>query len=160
MPTDIYLVGLGPGSLDRLSTATLDVLLDPAHGVVARTMSHPAACELAAQRLVVTCDDLYDAGQDFDVVYSSIAERVIAAAKQGPTVYAVPGSIGVGERAGEVLGGWEGGVGVRHSKASDGVWSDALRQPSHVAWAGVDCPHVAPPPPPNRRPMCPVWWKR
>ncbi|HDL42126.1 MAG TPA: nucleoside triphosphate pyrophosphohydrolase [Actinobacteria bacterium] len=103
MPTDIYLVGLGPGSLDRLSTATLDVLLDPAHGVVARTMSHPAACELAAQRLVVTCDDLYDAGQDFDVVYSSIAERVIAAAKQGPTVYAVPGSIGVGERAARLV---------------------------------------------------------
>lgn len=99
MPTDVYLVGLGPGGLDRLSTATLDILLDPAHAVITRTGSHPGATELAAQRRVVTCDDLYDAGQNFDVVYSAIAERVIAAAQERPTVYAVPGSIGVGERA-------------------------------------------------------------
>ncbi|VAV91586.1 Nucleoside triphosphate pyrophosphohydrolase MazG [hydrothermal vent metagenome] len=99
MAATLSLIGLGPGSLDRVSAGALAVLADPAVTVIVRTLAHPSARELAAQRPVVTCDDLYDLGSDFDTVYTSIADRVIAAATQGPTVYAVPGSIGVGERA-------------------------------------------------------------
>jgi len=67
--------------------------------VIIRTIDHPAAAELAAIRPVVSCDDLYDRADAIDDVYRMIAERVVAAAEQGPAVYAVPGSAVVGERA-------------------------------------------------------------
>jgi tetrapyrrole methylase family protein / MazG family protein len=99
MPGPLYLVGLGPGNLDRLPMAALSLLRDSANTVILRTVSHPAARELVAERDVDSCDDLYNSSEDFDAVYLAITERVLAAAQEGPTVYAVPGSTGVGERA-------------------------------------------------------------
>lgn len=64
-----------------------------------RTARHPGAQELAERRPINPCDDLYDAGAGFDDVYGAIVERVLEAASAGPTVYAVPGSAVVGERA-------------------------------------------------------------
>jgi tetrapyrrole methylase family protein/MazG family protein len=95
----IRIVGLGPGSLDRVAMPVRDVLVDPGTTVVCRTLHHPAAAELAQLRPVVTCDDLYEAAETFDDVYSAIADRVIAAAGEGPVVYAVPGSPLIGEFA-------------------------------------------------------------
>jgi tetrapyrrole methylase family protein/MazG family protein len=48
---------------------------------------------------VVFCDDLYEAHESFDDVYSAIASRVIDLAVDGPVVYAVPGSPTIGEFA-------------------------------------------------------------
>lgn len=101
--TAVRVVGLGPAGLDRLPTSTLDLLLDPAVPLIVRTIAHPAAAELAAQREVVGCDDLYESTDDFEGVYRAIADRVLAVAAKGPVTYAVPGSALVGERAVAIL---------------------------------------------------------
>ncbi len=74
------------------------MLLDSHRRVIVRTLHHPAAAELAAQRPVTSCDDIYEEAGDFDMVYDAIATRVIEAARDEPVVYAVPGSAVVGER--------------------------------------------------------------
>jgi tetrapyrrole methylase family protein/MazG family protein len=74
------------------------MLLDPATTVIVRTLQHPAAAELAAARVVETCDDLYQLAT-FEQVYDAIATRVIETSERGRTIYAVPGSALVGELA-------------------------------------------------------------
>lgn len=95
----ITITGLGPGSLERVSSPVRDLLLDESRTLIVRTLSHPAAAELAGMRDVISCDDLYEKGEQFDDVYSAIAERVVAASGAGPVVYAVPGSPTIGEFA-------------------------------------------------------------
>lgn len=99
MNSDLTIIGLGPSGLDRLPAAVLKTLRDPDRAVVLRTVHHPAAAALAAQRAVTDCDDIYESGAGFDDVYQMIVARVVASAAQQPTVYAVPGSAVVGERA-------------------------------------------------------------
>ena len=99
MTSRISIIGLGPAGLDRLRPVDVDRMMDPASSVIVRTLEHPASSELAGMRPVVTCDDLYEAADDFDDVYDAIVNRVIDAARVGPVVYAVPGSAIVGERA-------------------------------------------------------------
>lgn len=99
MTGHLTVLGLGPAGLDRLRSGDLDVLLDPAVSVIVRTEEHPAASQLSERRPIIACDDLYEAADDFDEVYDAIVERVLAAARSGPVVYAVPGSAVVGERA-------------------------------------------------------------
>ena len=94
----ITIVGLGPAGLDRTDPAVL-AIVDAATTVILRTCEHPAAADLAARREVVSCDDLYETADFFADVYEGICARVIAAAAEGPVVYAVPGSAVVGERA-------------------------------------------------------------
>ena len=98
LPGDLTIVGLGPGSLERLPPSTRAMLLDPSFIVIVRTLQHPAAAELAAVRVVQTCDDLYQHAT-FEEVYDAIADRVIEASERGKTLYAVPGSALVGELA-------------------------------------------------------------
>jgi len=96
--SELIIVGLGPGSLTRLPASTRSMLLDPATTVIVRTLQHPAAAELADQRVVQTCDDLYQHAT-YEEVYDAIADRVIEASQRGRTIYAVPGSPLVGELA-------------------------------------------------------------
>lgn len=93
----ITIVGLGPAGLDRVAPPGRAALQNEAARLVVRTLQHPAAAELAAIRSVESCDDLYDTAVDYDSLYGRIAERVCAGS--GPVVYAVPGSVLVGERA-------------------------------------------------------------
>ncbi len=95
----LAIVGLGPAGLNRLSERALSLLLDPDRRVILRTAHHPASQELLAARIVEVCDDIYERAAQFDDVYGAIAERVIASSVDAPTVYAVPGSAVVGERA-------------------------------------------------------------
>lgn len=95
----IKVIGLGPGSLDRVASPVRDLLVDPVTTVVCRTAHHPAAAELAQLRPVIDCDDLYEGADRFDDLYQAIADRVIAAARRGPVIYAVPGSPLIGEFA-------------------------------------------------------------
>ncbi len=98
MTGSITILGLGPAGLDRLRAADLERLVDPAATVLVRTLEHPAAEELAALRTIVTCDDLYEAADDFDEVYNAIVKRAMDVAGSSDIVYAVPGSAVVGER--------------------------------------------------------------
>lgn len=95
----ITIVGLGPGKLDRVPDPVLTLLLDPDRKVVLRTLDHPAARQLASQRIVISCDDLYEGGETFNDVYEAILARVLDESRLGPVVYAVPGSPLVGEFA-------------------------------------------------------------
>jgi tetrapyrrole methylase family protein/MazG family protein len=98
LPGDLTIVGLGPGSLERLPSSTRTLLLDPEAILIVRTLEHPAAAELAALRVVQTCDDLYQ-HETFEEVYDAITDRVVEATRRGRTIYAVPGSALVGELA-------------------------------------------------------------
>jgi tetrapyrrole methylase family protein / MazG family protein len=95
----ITITGLGPGDFDRIPYAVKTLLLDPARAVVVRTLEHPAARSLAELRPVLTCDDLYESGADFDDVYSAISDRVLELSRVSDVVYAVPGSPMMGEFA-------------------------------------------------------------
>jgi tetrapyrrole methylase family protein/MazG family protein len=95
----ITIVGLGPGTLDRLPTPVRALLLDPGTHVVLRTLMHPAATDLAELRDVEPCDDLYDSSDTFDDVYEAIVQRVVRRGGDGPVIYAVPGSPLIGEFA-------------------------------------------------------------
>ena len=98
-PAVITIAGLGPGDFDRIPSATRSTLLDDSVTLICRTRHHPAATHVATIREVVFCDDLYESNDSFDQVYRAIVDRVLAAAEQGPVVYAVPGSPLVGELA-------------------------------------------------------------
>jgi len=111
MTPGITVLGLGPAGLDRLRPSELALLLE-AEAVIARTEQHPAATELANQRTVVFCDDLYREGTDFEDVYGAIVDRVMIAGRSGPVVYAVPGSAIVGERAVPLLTAAAGSEGI------------------------------------------------
>ncbi len=95
----ITIIGLGPGDIDRVSGPVLSLLEDSNRTVITRTEHHPAAAQLAKTRAVVFCDDLYESSETFEDVYDAICARVLAAAKKGEVVYAVPGSPLVGEFA-------------------------------------------------------------
>lgn len=99
----ITIVGLGPAGIERVAAPIEEVLVDPDVTVVVRTGRHPAATDLAADREVVTCDDLYGESEGFDSVYGAIAARIVERAATGPVVYAVPGSAVVGERSVSIL---------------------------------------------------------
>ena len=99
MNGSLVIVGLGPAGMSSLSQAAAGAVADPEAAVIVRTAHHPAAEQLSRAREVITCDDLYEEGPDFDAVYGAIADRVLASARARPTVYAVPGSAAVGERS-------------------------------------------------------------
>ncbi len=116
MTAALTIVGLGPAGLERLSASVRAVLEDTGRTVILRTLEHPAAAVLASRRDVVTCDDLYESA-DFDGVYQAMVERVLRAARSGPTVYAVPGSAVVGERA---------VTGIRTRAEAEGIAIDVM----------------------------------
>ncbi len=94
----LIVTGLGPGDLSRTPAGAREALLDPDRRVILRTGQHPAAAQLARNRQVTTCDDLYNAGETFEDVYEAIVSRVLSAAEAGPVIYATPGSPLYGER--------------------------------------------------------------
>lgn len=98
MPGRIDIVGLGPGTRDD-RTLGVQRLLDGAKAIIVRTAIHPGVNDLVTDSRSVTCDDLYEAGASFDLVYQRVAERVLDLAAMGDVVYAVPGHPMFGERA-------------------------------------------------------------
>lgn len=73
--------------------------------MVVRTTEHPASVALGQRRSdLISCDDIYQTGPDFDQVYRLIVERVLGFVGTGKSVvYAVPGSPWVGERSVSLL---------------------------------------------------------
>ena len=86
----ITIVSAGPGSPSLLPLETAD-LLKQAPRIQLRTARHPLADWLRARSLSFSSfDDLYESSDDFDLLYEEMARRLLAAAEQGPLVYAVP----------------------------------------------------------------------
>jgi len=97
----VTIVGLGPAGWDAVPPRSAEILgLD--RPVIVRTLHHPAAAALAEKRRVASCDDIYEASDNVDDVYESIADRVLESAA-ADVVYAVPGGPLVGERSVAVL---------------------------------------------------------
>lgn len=94
-PNRIVVVGLGPGGVEHVTAETLATIERIEHRHL-RTSIHPSA-HLVPD--AITHDDLYEAADNFDDVYTEIAQRLIAAAADhGEVLYAVPGSPLVLER--------------------------------------------------------------
>ena len=110
----IVVVGLGPGRWDDLTVAARAVL-ERAPRVLCRTTRHPTVDELRARRPELPIDSfdaLYDGAQSFDMLYTTMAERLIAQVTAGAEseadeepgepaelVYAVPGHPLIGEES-------------------------------------------------------------
>lgn len=98
LPTaQITIVGLGPGDVDGI-TLGVWAALHSGRRVILRTERHPCVAVLAQGIPLTTCDDLYEAHDDFAEIYAAISQRVMAAAQDGPVIYAVPGHPWVGEQ--------------------------------------------------------------
>ena len=99
IPT-VVIVGLGPGGDDLVTSGTLAAIA-AAPAVFARTERHPAASVLTGATFF---DDVYDAADTMDEVYSTIVDRLVdAATATDRVVYAVPGSPLVAERTVQLL---------------------------------------------------------
>ncbi|MEY4371493.1 MAG: hypothetical protein RL219_262 [Actinomycetota bacterium] len=96
----IVVVGLGPAGPDLANALTLRAIDTIPHRFL-RTAQHPAASIVPG---ATTFDDAYETGATFEAVYTSIVQRLRAAADEfGEILYAVPGSPLVLERTVQLL---------------------------------------------------------
>jgi tetrapyrrole methylase family protein / MazG family protein len=96
----VVVVGLGPADVELVTAASLAAIERVPHRYL-RTARHPAA---RAVPDATTFDDVYETAGDFDEVYRTIVERLVAAATDhGEVLYAVPGSPLVLERSVRLL---------------------------------------------------------
>ncbi|MFN8378056.1 MAG: SAM-dependent methyltransferase, partial [Anaerolineae bacterium] len=86
----LTIVGLGPARADDL-TRRAWMAFETAPKVFLRTKEHPAVSQLPIRGALHTFDSLYEATADFERIYGTIVEDVLAAAEAGDVVYAVPG---------------------------------------------------------------------
>jgi tetrapyrrole methylase family protein/MazG family protein len=95
----ITIIGLGPANAGGLSVAAREALR-AAPNLLLRTARHPAADELKAEGLKSeSLDALYESAPSFDELYTTLAQRVLDAARNGDIAYAVPGHPLVGEES-------------------------------------------------------------
>jgi tetrapyrrole methylase family protein/MazG family protein len=132
MSGHIVIVGLGPGGDDHITHETQAAIARIPHRFL-RTAIHPSAHLVADAS---TFDELYDRADDFDEVYTAIADSVTDAARtHGEVLYAVPGSPLVLERTVRYLR-------ERTDDPASGVTCEVLPAMSFldVAWArlGID----------------------
>ena len=86
----LTILGLGPGSIDDLTRRAWHTL-ETAQTVYLRTSRHPSAPWLPSGPRYESFDAVYESTAQFEQVYAEIVNRVLAAARQGDVVYAVPG---------------------------------------------------------------------
>ena len=105
MPSpDITVLGLGPAGLSLLTGESVAALEQAAQRgaatLLVRTERHPAAQELRARGHEFTSfDSFYQRTRSFEKLYPKLADAVLAAAKNGPVTYAVPGHPLLGEES-------------------------------------------------------------
>lgn len=93
----LTIVGLGPGDIDDLTRKAWRVLKQ-ATTVYLRTEQHGCvACLPQTGQQYIAFDDVYEQAESFEAVYAHIVETLLAAARSGDVVYAVPGDPLVGE---------------------------------------------------------------
>ncbi|MGC9398956.1 MAG: nucleoside triphosphate pyrophosphohydrolase [Anaerolineae bacterium] len=94
----ITIVGLGPGAPEHLTREAWAVL-SSAEVVWLRTAHHPVVPHLPETVTLQSFDACYESAETFEEVYATIADRVLALAREEDVVYAVPGHPLVGEAA-------------------------------------------------------------
>lgn len=99
----LHVVGLGPAGPEHITAGAMS-LLSGAEQVYLRTFSHPSAEAVRELRPdAVSFDEDYERAADFESLYAEMADRLLRAALEAPTVYGVPGSPTVAERSVELL---------------------------------------------------------
>jgi tetrapyrrole methylase family protein / MazG family protein len=118
MPTQIIVVGLGPGAWEQVTLEAQGILAG-AETVWLRTTTHPTAAHLPPSLHIESFDYLYEREARFADIYERIATALVAraqAAEPGPPlIYCVPGHPLVGEASVRRLLALarEAGIGVR-----------------------------------------------
>lgn len=99
----LTILGLGPGGKQYLTLEALECIKEKKK-IFARTMKHPVMSYLMEIGGVFEgLDYLYEAGQTFEEVYDSIADKIIEMLKTESVIYAVPGNPFVAEKTVELL---------------------------------------------------------
>lgn len=97
----LTIVGLGPGHADDVTRRAWRILTE-AENLYLRTIRHPVVAEI--QRPYESFDALYESAENFENLYQTISEQILAAVyKKGEVVYAVPGHPLVGEQTVSLL---------------------------------------------------------
>ena len=86
----ITILGLGYGDPRALTLEANDTL-QSAHEIFLRTRDHPTVAALPPHLRVHSFDHLYESSRDFDAIYTSIADDILARAARDDVLYAVPG---------------------------------------------------------------------
>jgi tetrapyrrole methylase family protein/MazG family protein len=87
----ITLLGLGPGDPSQLTREAWDVL-SSTDEIYLRTRQHPTVLGLPSTVKIHSFDELYEDGESFDEVYSTITQKVLELGRrEGGVIYAVPG---------------------------------------------------------------------
>ena len=96
---NITVVGMGPGGFGWMTVEAWEAIQN-APTLILRTAIHPTAEEISRRGVVFSSyDERYEKADNFETLYASIADDLIARAKNGEEiVYATPGSPLVAER--------------------------------------------------------------
>ena len=96
----IKIIGLGPGDKNALTIGTI-YELENNKNIFLRTEKHPTVEYLKEKRIIFnTYDNVYESIENFDQVYSNIANDLIEKHKElGDLIYAVPGHPLVAEKS-------------------------------------------------------------
>lgn len=95
----IKVVGMGPGDFGSMTVKVWETIQTAEH-LILRTAIHPTTKEMARRGIsFLSYDEQYEKAENFESLYSFIADDLISRAKSGEDiVYAVPGSPLVAER--------------------------------------------------------------
>ncbi|WP_174615347.1 nucleoside triphosphate pyrophosphohydrolase [Virgibacillus ihumii] len=104
MSQRIEIIGLGAGDLDQLPLGIYKKLIHTDLPVFTRTADHPLVKGLEEEGVVFTAlDYIYESAGQFDEVYRTICETLLAKASDSPIIYAVPGHPMLAEKTVQLL---------------------------------------------------------
>src|SRR5699024_6676018 len=100
----IYIIGLGPGSINDLTLAAVDKINDENKNFL-RTEKHPTIKYFLDKNIPFeSFDYMYEEKEDFESVYENISDELLGLAKQHNIInYFVPGNPMVAEKTVEIL---------------------------------------------------------
>lgn len=100
----IYVIGLGPGSIDSLTIGAVERIVSGDKNFL-RTENHPTVEYFKDKKVSYkSYDYLYDREENFEMVYESIVKELILESSKGEDInYFVPGNPMVAERTVEIL---------------------------------------------------------
>lgn len=99
----IYIIGLGPGSIDDLSLGAVEKIRDGNKNFL-RTEHHPTVEYFKENKInYESFDYMYEEEEDFERLYENIADQLISLAEEEDINYFVPGNPMVAEKTVEIL---------------------------------------------------------
>src|SRR5512142_3280122 len=94
----ITILGLGPGDPDLLTLQARKALAH-AREIFLRTRAHPTVAALPKRLRIHSFDHLYRKYDDFEAIYTAMADEIVARGQKANVLYAVPGHPLYGEQS-------------------------------------------------------------